>query len=340
MPHTPESVLQDLKQGRYAPIYFLQGEESFYIDQIADFIEAHALQEFEKGFNQVIIYGKDADMAKVLNNARRFPMMAERQVVLVKEAQEITDLNRDTGQQMLEAYVRNPLPSTILVFCHKHKTLDGRKKLAQVLDKQAVLVTTKKLYDNQVPQWIERYLQEKKRQAMPDAVQLIAESIGADLSRLSNEIDKLLINLREGATITPDVVQQYIGISKDYNVFELQRALVYRDADKAYRIVHYFESDPKSHPIIPIIALLFTFFCKVLTVHAAADQSERGLAKALKINPFFVKEYLIAKRNYPPPRVAAAIHHLRTADLQSKGVEGGSITEGQILKELIFKILH
>ncbi|MGB3616857.1 MAG: DNA polymerase III subunit delta [Catalinimonas sp.] len=339
MPQTPESVLKELQAGRFAPVYFLQGDEPFYIDQIADWIEANALAPHERGFNQVVIYGKETDLPTVLNHARRFPMMAERQVVVVREAQELSDLNREPGQKLLVSYLERPLPSTILLFCHKHKALDGRKKLAQVLDKRAVLVTTKRLYDNQVPGWIENYLRERRHSATPDAVRLIAESIGADLSRLSNEVDKLLINHRSDAPITPDEVQRYIGISKDYNVFELQRALAHRDALKAHRIVRYFAEDPKNHPLLPIIAVLFSFYGKILTAHACGNQSERELAKTLKINPYFVKEYLLARRNYPLPRAAAAVRALREADLQSKGVEGGTMNDGQIMRELLIRLL-
>lgn len=340
MPQSPDIVLKDLQSGRFAPVYFLQGDEPFYIDLIADYIEKNALQESEKSFNQVIAYGKDIDMAGILNNARRFPMMAERQVVIVKEAQEVADLTKENGQTMLESYLRNPLPSTILVFCHKYKSIDGKRKIAKILDEFAVLVNSKKLYDNQVPDWIMNYLKNKGYKIQPKSVQMLAESIGNDLSRLANEIDKLLINLQGGTEITPDLIQKYVGISKEYNVFELQKALVNRDILKANQIIHYFEADPKNNPLIPIISVLFNFFSKVLMAHASPDKSERGLATLLKVNPFFVKDYLLAMRSFSAYKTAEIIHYIKIADLQSKGMDSGSMTDGQILKELIFKILH
>jgi DNA polymerase-3 subunit delta len=340
MPQSPDIVLKDLQSGRFAPVYFLQGEETYYIDLIANYIEKNALQESEKSFNQVVAYGKDIDIAGILSNARRFPMMAERQVVIVKEAQEVSDLTKEAGQIMLESYIKNPLPSTILVFCHKYKSLDGKRKIAKALDEFAIVVNSKKLYDNQVPDWIMNYLKIKGFKIIPKAVQMLAESIGNDLSRLSNEIDKLLINLQEGTEITPDLIQKYVGISKEYNVFELQKALINRDILKANQIINYFEADPKSNPLIPIITILFNFFSKVLMAHSAPDKSERGLASLLKVNPFFVKDYLLAMRSFSAYKTVEIIHYLRIADLQSKGMESGSATEGQILKELVFKILH
>jgi DNA polymerase-3 subunit delta len=340
MPKSPDIVLKDLQSGRFAPVYFLQGEETYYIDLIANYIEKNALQESERSFNQVVVYGKDIDMAGILSNARRFPMMAERQVVIVKEAQEVSDLTREAGQTMLESYIKNPLPSTILVFCHKYKSIDGKRKIAKALDEFAIVVNSKKLYDNQVPDWIMNYLKSKGFKIIPKAVQMLAESIGNDLSRLSNEIDKLLINLQAGTEITPDLIQKYVGISKEYNVFELQKALINRDILKSNQIINYFEADPKNNPLIPVITILFSFFSKVLMAHSAPDKTERGLASLLKVNPFFVKDYLLAMRSFSAYKTVEIIHYLRIADLQSKGMESGSATEGQILKELVFKILH
>jgi DNA polymerase III subunit delta len=340
MAQAPEIVLKDLKEGKFAPVYFLQGEETFYIDQIADYIEKHALNETEKGFNQVVMYGKDAEMSAVITNARRFPMMSERQVVIVKEAQDIPDLSKETGQKLLESYVKNPLPSTILVLCHKYKTLDGRKGLAQVMDKFAVLVTTKKMYDNQVPDWISKHIREKGFKADEKAVKILADNIGNNLERLANEINKITINIKEQDLITADLVQKYVGISKDYNVFELQKAIAVRDIIKVNQIINYFDANPKDNPIIPVITVIFNFFNKLLLVHQSKDKSERTLASLLQLNPYFVKEFLIAAGKYPLPKVVANIHHLRIADLQSKGVDSANLSEGQILKELMFKLMH
>ena len=340
MLQTPEGILEQLKQRQFAPVYFLQGEESFYIDTIADYIEQNALQEHEKGFNQVVLYGKDVDVATVLLQAKRFPMMSDRSVVIVKEAQSIQDIEKEDGMKQLEAYLQNPLPSTILVFCYKHKTLDGRKALAKAVGKHAVLLTTKKLYDNQVPAWVTGYLKQKNVRYTPQAVQLLSEYIGSDLSRLANEIDKLLINLKPGATIDESVVQENVGISKEYNIFELQAALIARDALKANRIIHYFESNPKSNPLIPNLSMLFNFFTKLLTLHTQADKSEPGLKKSLGQQAWKLKEYMIALRAYPPQRCVDIIHYIRIADLQVKGITGGDMSEADILRELVFKILH
>lgn len=340
MSHTPEGILEQLQKRQFAPVYFLQGEEPYYIDLISDYIEEHALQEHEKGFNQVVIYGKDVDVATVLLQAKRYPMMSDRSVVIVKEAQSILDIEKEEGMKQLEAYLQHPLPSTILVFCYKHKSLDGRKSLAKAVSKQAVLLTTKKMYDNQVPAWVNSYLKQKNTRATPQAVLLLSEYIGADLSRLANEIDKLLLNLKPGATIDERVVQENVGISKEYNIFELQSALIARDALKVHRIIQYFEANPKNNPLIPNLSLLFAFFTKLLSLHTAADKSEGGVRKSLGNRGFLVKEYMQALRVFPLQRCVDIIHFVRVADLQVKGITGGDMSEAAILRELAFKILH
>jgi DNA polymerase-3 subunit delta len=340
MSHTPEGILEQLKKGQFAPVYFLQGEESYYIDLISDYIEANALLEHEKGFNQVVIYGKDVDISTILLQAKRFPMMSERQVVIVKEAQSIQDIEKEEGMKQLETYLLKPLPSTILVFCYKYKSLDGRKSLAKVVSKQAVLLTTKKLYDNQVPAWVTSFIKSRGVQASPQAVQMLSEYIGADLSRLANEIDKLLINLKPGQAIDERVVQENVGISKEYNIFELQAALIARDALKANRIIHYFEANPKNNPLIPNLSLLFSFFTKLLSLHMQPDKSEAGLKKSLGNQAWKVKDYVQAMRVYPALRCVDIIHFIRVADLQVKGITGGDMSEADILRELVFKILH
>lgn len=339
MAYSPESVLADIQQNKFAPIYFLQGEESYYIDQITEAIEKNVLQESEKGFNQVVMYGKDTDVSKIITNARRYPMMAERQVVIVKEAQEITDLNKEEGQRLLESYIKNPLPSTILVFAHKHKTLDGRKSLSKAFSSGAVMITTKKIYDNKVPEWVTNYVRKKGYTIDAKATQMLADFIGNNLGRLANEIDKIIINLKEKTTIDAGIVQQFVGISKEYNTFELQKALGIRDIVKANRIVNYFEANPKSNPVIMIIGMLYAYYAKLLQVHHAKDKSEKSLASLLQLHPFVVKEYVLAARNYPVQKVMDNIHHLRIADLHSKGVNA-NVEQGQILRELIFKLMH
>ena len=333
-------ILNNLRVGQYAPVYFLQGEEPFYIDLISDIIEDKALDEAAKGFNQIVLYGKDVSISDVLNNARRFPMMSDRQVVIVKEAQNLSDLGKEAGDNMLKAYLEKPLPSTILVFCYKHKKLDRRKAIAKVLEKHAVFFTSNKLYDNQVPDWIRDYFQQKDFPITNKGVFMLAEYIGNNLERLSNEIDKMLINFKEKVEINDHIIQKYVGISKEYNAFELQKAVAFRELVKANKIINYFESNPKNNPVIPIISILYNFFSKLLVLHVTNDKSDMNLASVLKVNRFFVKDYTTAARNYPPQKVVNIIHDLRYADLQSKGVNAANIPDGQILKELVFKILH
>lgn len=340
MAHNPTSVLQSLKKEEYAPVYFLQGEETYYIDLLSEFIEKHVLDEGEKGFNQTILYGKDVAISDVLNQARRFPMMAERQVVIVKEAQQISDLNKEGGQKLLLSYLESPVPSTVLVFCHKNKTLDKRKALGRKIEKLAVSVTCKKLYDNQVPDWISQYLKDKKVKSTPKAVQMLADSIGNNLERLANEIEKVLINLSEGDVLDEHVVHQQVGISKDYNVFELQKAMITRDIHKANQIASYFEANPKQNPLLPVLAVLFSFYSKLLIAFKTADKSERALASALGVNPYFAKDYTQALRIYTLAKVIQNIHFIKEADLKAKGVGNPSTPDGQLLKELIYKLLH
>ncbi len=333
-------ILKSISEGRIAPVYFLHGEEPYYIDLITDLIEKNALDEAAKGFNQVVMYGKDVKVIDVLNQARRFPMMSDRQVVIVKEAQNIQDLGKSEGEQHLIKYIQNPLPSTILVLAHKHKTLDKRKSLFLALDKHAVVLTSNKLYDNQVPDWIREYFSERQIGITDKAVFMLAENIGNNLERLSNEIEKMLINFKEKVKVDEHIIHKYIGISKDYNMFELQKAIAYREISRANKIVNYFEANPKANPVIPVIATLFSFFSRLLIVYTAKDKTEAGVAAALKVNRFFVKDYLIAAGKYPYFQTLNIIHALRHADLQSKGVNVANLEDGAILKELTFKILH
>lgn len=333
-------IVKNINNGQYAPIYFLQGEEPYYIDLISDLIEKNALDEAAKGFNQIILYGKDVRVNDVLGNAKRFPMMSDRQVVIVKEAQNILDIGKEEGAKPLMHYLENPLPSTILVLCYKHKKIDRRKALSKSLEKHAVFLTSNKLYDNQVPDWIRDYFRQKEFKITDKSIFMLAEYIGNNLERLSNEIDKMLINFKEKVEINDQIIQKYIGISKEYNAFELQKAVAFKELVKANRIINYFESNPKSNPVIPIISLLYSFFSKLLMVHGTSDKSDNNLATVLKVNRFFVRDYTSAARNYPAHKVVGIIHDLRHADLQSKGVNAANLPDGQILKELIFKIMH
>lgn len=333
-------ILENLKTGQFAPIYFLQGEEPYYIDLIANFIEQNALDEMAKGFNQIILYGKDIRISDVLNNAKRYPMMSDRQVVIVKEAQNIQDIGKEAGDQYLIQYLENPLPSTILVLCYKHKKLDRRKALGKALEKNTVFLTSNKLYDNQVPDWIRAHFKEKDFTITDKSVFMLAEYIGNNLERLSNEIDKLLINFKEKVEINDQLIQKYVGISKEYNAFELQKAVALKEIIKANKIINYFEANPKNNPVIPIISILYSFFSKLLVLHGTADKSDKNLASVLKVNPYFVREYKTAANNYQQSKVVRVIGDLRYADLQSKGVNAANLPDGQILRELIYKILH
>jgi len=336
----PSQIIGELRQGKYHPVYFLQGEEPYYIDFIAGYIENHALEEAEKGFNQIIMYGKDSTMEVVLTNARRFPMMAARQLVIIKEAQEIVNFGRKEAQKLLQTYIENPLPSTVLVFCYKYKTLDGRKALTKAITNNSILVDCKKIYDNKLPVWVMDYVRSKNATIDQRTAQLLSDYIGNNLERLTSEIDKVLINLKHPAKIDTDVVQKYVGISKDYNVFELQKALTFKDNLKAQRIVQYFAANPKVNPIIPIIAVLFSFFSKLLIIQHSKSNSEEALARELKVRPFFIKEYIQASGNYHRDQVINNIGHLRTADMMVKGVGSQQTPAGEILKELIFKLMH
>ena len=334
-----KKIMSDLKAGRYGPVYFLQGEETFYIDLIANYIEENALAAADKSFNQVIVYGKDAAMATILTHARRFPMMADRQVVIVKEAQEIVDLNKDSGSKLLLDYIKNPAPTTILVLCHKHKTLDKRKELGKKIDQYTTALSCKKIYDNQLPDFIGEYAREKKISIEDRAVMALCEFVGNDLHRLTNEIDKLMI-VAQGNSISLEQVMQGVGVSKEYNIFELQKAIIRKDTLLANRIVNYFEANTRKNPMIPVVAFLYSFFSKLLAASQSPDKSDKGLVSTLKISPYAAKDYAYALRQYPIDKIIYTISSLKEADLKLKGVNSGSDTDGQILRELIYRIVY
>ncbi|PRY90911.1 DNA polymerase III subunit delta [Mongoliibacter ruber] len=335
-----EVILKDLKAGKYAPVYFLQGEEPFFIDQISDFVETNAIAEHEKGFNQVVMYGKDAQMNEILSNARRFPMMADRQVVIVKEAQNIYGLGKEDIDNLLIQYLQNPLPSTILVFAHKYKKLDGRKPLSKELDKKAILVTSDKVKDWDLGKWIEAYIIEKGHQIDSPTATFLADSIGNNLEVIANELGKMFINFNEPTKITKDHIQRFIGINKEYNTFELTKAIGFKDVIKANKIIHYFSQNPKSHPLIPIIALVYSYFNKVALIHYNSSLGDAELSKKVGVHPYFLKEYRVAVRNYHLGKVIDCLTYIREADLRSKGVDSGGMEHSEILREMIFKIMH
>ena len=340
MDSAARKIIDDIRKNKIQPVYFLQGEEVFYIDRIADLIESNVLNETEKGFNQIVLYGKDVTVATVLSNAKRFPMMAERQVVIVREAQEISDLNKEMGTKLLLDYFSKPVPSTILVMCHKHKSLDKRKELGKKADKSGWVTTFKKPYQNQLPEFVQEYFSEKGFQAEHTGIQVLCEYVGNDLSRLSNEIDKLLIGRQKGETISSDYIMSRVGISREYNIFELQKALITRNAPKVFQIVQYFQANTKRNPVIVTVAFFYSFFSKLLVAAYAKDKSERGLVSELKISPYAAKDYSATLNLYSPGQIQRAVSLIKTADLKLKGVNSGSGEhEGQILQELMSGIL-
>lgn len=340
MAHSPEAVLKDLKAKKFAPIYFLEGDEPYFIDLITDYIEKNAIAEHEKGFNQLVLYGKDSPLNVILSNARKFPMMAERQVVIVKEAQSVPDLGKEEAQKLLLSYINNPLPSTILVFAHKHKKLDGRGTLKKELDKKSIFVNSEKVKDWLLVGWVDSYFKNLGHQIEPKAAQLLADSIGNNLEVITNEVGKMLINFAEPTKFTAEHISKYIGINKEYNNFELSKAIGYRNVVKANQIIHYFIQNPKAHPVIPIFSLLYNYFSKIAILHRVGPMPENQLAAALGINPYGVKEYLEAAKNYKLGKVIDVFGYIKEADLRFKGVDSGSMEEGEILRELVYKILH
>ena len=330
-----QNILNDLKNKVYHPIYFLTGDEPYYIDLIADYIEDHVLEEGERDFNQSILYGKETDMSTIISEAKRYPMMANHNVVIVKEAQHLA---REI--EKLEPYLENPTPTTLLVFCYKYKTIDGRKSIGKKLKKKAVYLDAKKLYDNQVPEWITQQLKLKNYTTDPAAAMLIAEFLGTELSKIANELNKLTINLPEGSHITPEVVEENIGISKDFNNFELNKAIGSKNVVKANQIIAHFSKNEKDHPLVVTISVLYNFFSNVLKLHYTKDKSKNNVASVLRVHPFFVQYYHTAARNYSIKKAVKIIEYLRDYDLKSKGVNNSSTNNGELLKELLFKILH
>lgn len=340
MDASAKKILTALQAGQYAPVYVLQGEETYYIDLISDYIEAHALAETDKGFNQVVVYGKDAPVATILTHARRYPMMAERQVVIVKEAQEVPDLQKEGGAKLLLDYVSNPTPSTILVLCHKHKALDKRRELGKKIDKLTVSAVFKKPYENKLPEFIHGYVNEKGHEADEEAVRVLCEYVGTDLKRMANELDKVMISMPTGARLTAAQAMAQVGISREYNIFELQKALIRRDPLQANKIVNYFESNPKKNPLIPAVAFLYSFYSKLLVASSAPDKSERSLVGLLKISPYAARDYFSALRHYTTPQLVGCVQSISEADLKIKGVNAGTVAEGQILRELVYRLIH
>ena len=339
---TAADIIKDLKNRKYKPVYLLHGDEPYFIDQVSNYVEHHLLPEAEKGFNQTVLYGKDTDIMTVLGASKRYPMMADYQVVLVKEAQEMkwgTDSDDKKAINPLQNYLENPLPSTILVFCYKYGKFDKRKKTYKAIEKSGLIFESGSLYDSKIPAWVESYLTEKGYKINQQASLMLAEYLGNDLSKIANELDKLMLNVAAGQEITLKHIHDNIGISKEYNVFELQTALGKKDAFKVNQIINYFEANPKANPIVLVLGNLNNFFSKVLVYHYVKDKSPQNLAREIGVSPYFIKDYEQAARSYPLGKTVQIISYLREYDVKSKGVESNT-DHGGLMKELMFKILH
>jgi DNA polymerase-3 subunit delta len=328
-------IINDIKAGNIKPVYFLMGDEPYYIDKLTEYIEQNVLQEHERDFNQTILYGRDVTVEDVVGNAKRYPMMADRQVVVVREAQELSRTIEN-----LEQYVENPQETTVLVIAYKYKTLDKRKKLIKLIGKKGVLFESKKMYENQVGTWISRVLQGRGYSIEPKANAMLVEFLGNDLSRISNELNKLQIIFPKGHTITAKDIEVNIGFSKDFNVFELQNALGSKNQLKAYQIAQYFADNPKDNPMVVTTSLVFSFFIKVLKYHGIKDKNPKTVAPILGVSPFFLKDYDLALKNYPMKKVSAIIAALRDIDVKSKGVGANALPIHDLLKEMLVKIFN
>ena len=328
-------IINDIKAGNIKPIYFLMGEEAYYIDKLTEYLEDNLLTEDEKGFNQMVLYGRDTTIDDIVSNAKRYPMMAERQVIIVKEAQ---DLSRTIDK--IEAYVNNPQPTTVLVFAYKYGKADKRKKWVKTIAKEHLLFESEKLKDFKVNDWIKRILQGRGYSIEPKAAIMLQEFLGNDLSRIANELNKLEIILPKGSTINPDHIEQNIGISKDFNVFELRKAIGDKNHFKAFQIVTYFDQNPKDNPKPLVIAQLYGYFANLLKLHGLKDKTQGNIASTLGIHPYFVDEYKIAAANFPMKKVSAVINKLKDIDGKSKGVGASNLKDIELYKEFLIYVFN
>ena len=331
---TYEQILSEIHKKNFAPVYFLTGDEPYFIDMISDTIENEALDEADRAFNQIVVYGRDVDVETIANHARSFPMMGDRMVVIVKEAQDVKNLEN------FEPYLDTIPDTTLLVFVYKYKKFDKRKALAKKIDKKGVWFESKALRDYNIPGWIQSYLKGEGYSITPKATQMLADFLGTDLHKIANELMKLIITLPKNKSIDDADVERNIGISKDYNVFELQNAIGSRDVLKANRIVNYFGDNGKDNPLLVTAINLYSFFTKVMKLHCTQDKSQGNLAAVLGVNPYFVKDYQLAARNYPPQTCIRNISILREFDMKSKGYESGDVSEKDLYREMIFKLMH
>ena len=332
-----EQIIGDINRKIFYPIYFLTGEEPHFIDKISKLIETTVLSEDEKEFNQIIVYGRDILPNQIIQMAREYPVFGNYRVIIVREAQDIKQIEKD---KLLLAYLEKPVPTTLLVFDYKYKKVDGRTSFVQLLKKNGVFFESKKLYDNQIPKWIEGTIRGMGYQINPEAMMLLSENLGTDLSKIENELKKLVINIDKNTEITPDIVEKNIGISKDFNIFELQKALGERNIYKANQIINFFASNPKDNSVVFVIVMLFNYFKRLLIYHTLKDKSDKNVASKFGINPYFVREIRIASSRYNIAKLRSIISILREYDQKAKGVETAPIEDGELMKEMIYKILH
>lgn len=333
---TYEEIARDLKNRIYKPVYYLMGEEAYYIDKISEYIAQTVLTDEEKEFNLTVLYGADTDIATIVNAAKRYPMMSEHQVVIVKEAQQVKRMEE------LSYYLQKPLQSTILVLCHKHGVMDRRKKLAAEIEKVGVLFESKKIKEAQLPGFISSYLKRKSVDIEPKASEMMAEFVGTDLNRMAGELEKLVITLPQGIRrVSPEHIEQNIGISKDYNNYELRSAIVAGDVLKANKIIKYFEENPKTNPLQMTLSVLFGFFSNLMLAYYAPERTEQGIATQLGLKSAWqAREYMTAMRRFSGVKVMQIVGEIRYCDARSKGVDNVSLSDGDLLRELIYKILH
>lgn len=329
-----QSLIQQINKKEFKPLYLLQGEEPYYIDMISKALVENVLEEHERDFNQTILYGKDADALAIVSEAKGYPMMAERRLVVIREAQDLKNIDA------LEAYCSSPNPTTILVLTYKYKKLDARKKLTKEIAKNGIVYTSDKIKEYKLIDWINTYLKTTEYAITPKAASLLADFLGNDLSKITNELDKLALLLQKGTTINEIHIEENIGISKDYNVFELVNAISIRDVPKAMKIVSYFEHNPKSGPLVMIIPSIFTLFSRLMRIHFLPNKSNDAVAQALKVHPFATRDLLQATKIYPAKKISNNISILYDYDLKSKGVNNATFSPSDLMKEMIFKLMH
>ncbi|MBS1621093.1 MAG: DNA polymerase III subunit delta [Bacteroidetes bacterium] len=328
-----DKIIKDWKKNIFKTVYWLEGEEDYFIDQVMDYAEHHILSEAESGFNLTVFYGKDANWADIINSCRRYPMFAERQVVLLKEAQQMRDVEK------LEPYIENPLLSTVFVVSYKEKKLDARTKFAKLLKSKGELLTTKKMYDNKLPEWTKELIEAKGLSISPKALLLLVEHVGNDLSRINNEIEKIKVNLASRKNITETDIEENIGISKDYNIFELQAAIAQRNLAKAIRIIQYFGGDPNAGYIHKLLPTLYSFFSKVFMIYGLSSRDEKTIATSLGVNPFFAKDYIKASITFSYPQVETILLLLHEYNLKSIGIRDAGTEDASLLKEMVVKMI-